>query len=110
MSLSYLTLPFNVARPFCLLDVAEFETKASQMFKTLHAYAGTIPIVFIDSILVCPDMIYCEITLNRSNHILIRNHLPDGDTLELQNGGYPCDVAVHIIAVVFILNSDGGAI
>ena len=55
-------------------------------------------------------MIYCEITLNRSNHILIRNHVPDGDTLELQNGGYPCDVAVHIIAVVFILNSDGGAI
>ena len=28
----------------------------------------------IDSILLCPDMIDCEITTNRCNHILIRNH------------------------------------
>ena len=47
VSLSYDTLPFNVGRPFCLMDVAEFETKASQTFKTLHAYAGTNPIVCI---------------------------------------------------------------
>ena len=46
--LSYVTLPFNVGRPFCLVDVSQWlhnlQPKASQ---TLHAYTGTIPIVFI---------------------------------------------------------------
>ena len=55
---------------------------------------------YLYGILLCPDMIDCEITSNRCNHILIRNHLPDGDTLESQNGRCPCDVAVHIIFVL----------
>ena len=53
-------------------------------------------------------MIDCEITSNRCNHILIsNNHLQDGETLESQNGGCPCEVAVHIIAVVTIYRVRG---
>ena len=38
-------------------------------------------------------MIDSEITPNRCNHIWLCNHSPDGDTLQLQNGGRPSDIA-----------------
>ena len=38
-------------------------------------------------------MIDSEITSNRCNHIWLCNRSLDGYTLQLQNGGRPCDVA-----------------
>ena len=75
ISLSYITLPSNVGRPFCLMDVAEFATKESQTFKMLHACIcrNNSYSIYI-ALLLCPDMIDCEITSNRCNYILIRNH------------------------------------
>ena len=41
-----------------------------------------------------PDiMIDSEITSNRCNHIWLCNRSLDGDTLQLQNGGHPSDIA-----------------
>ena len=38
-------------------------------------------------------MIDSEIISNRCNHIWLCNHTLDGETLQLQNGGFPSDVA-----------------
>ena len=68
----------------------QLATKASQ---TLHAYTETNPIVFISRIIVPRYMINSKIISNRCNHTWSCNRLLDGDTLQLQNGAHPNDVA-----------------
>ena len=43
--------------------------------------------------LLCPDMIVGKITSNRCNYIWLCSRSLEGETLQLQNGGHPCDVA-----------------
>ena len=42
-------------------------------------------------------MIDSEITSNRCNHIWLCTRSLDGDTVQLQNGELPCDVAQYIL-------------
>ena len=44
-------------------------------------------------------MIDCEITSNRCNHNWLCIRSLDGDTLKLQNGGHPSDVAQYILVM-----------
>ena len=75
-------------------------TKAS---RTLHAHCADSranPIGFISHIIAPRHMIDREITSNRCNQIWLCNHSLDGDTLQLQNGERPSDVAQYILALL----------
>ena len=65
----------------------------------MHKYTETNPIVFISHIIAPRHMIDSEIASNRCDHICPRNRSLDGDTLQVQNGGHPSDIAQCIVAL-----------
>ena len=56
-------------------------------------YTETNPIVFISHIIAPRQMLDDEIISNRCNHFRLCNRSLDGNTIRLQNGGRPSDVA-----------------
>ena len=56
--------------------------------------------VFISHIIAHRHMIDNKKTSNRCNHIWLWKCSLDGDTLQLQNGRHPSDVAKYILALI----------